>query len=141
MKKIARSKVKEKGLSYEPSTLKLYTPTLNGKFVKEGEVQLYSMFLEPWYNQRTATKHPRIEIFADCKIEAPKVKEKKIEDWASHLDPNAMATLLGDIVFNMGEGNGDDEVPLIWTPTTTMNNWEVFQNDYEDLESLWEELT
>nr|POE64072.1 thaumatin-like protein [Quercus suber] len=36
----------------------------------------------------------------------------------------------------MGEGNGDGEVPLIWTPTTAMNNWEVFQNDYEDLEEL-----
>jgi len=126
LKKIAHSKAKVKGLSYEPPTLKPYIPTLNEKFVKEGEVQLYSMFPKPWYDQRTATKLPRIEIFADCKIEAPKAKEKKIEDWASHLDPNAMATLLGDIVFNMGEGNEGDEVPLIWTPMTVMNNWEVF---------------
>ena len=69
-----------KGLSYEPSTLKSYTLTLNGKFVKEGEVKLYSMFPEPWYDQRIATKLPGIEIFVDCKIEAPKVEEKKIED-------------------------------------------------------------
>ena len=136
LKKIARSKAKVKGLSYEPSTLKPYTLTLNGKFVKEGEVKLYSMFPEPWYDQRTATKLPGIEIFADCKTEAPKVEEKKIEDWASHLDPNAMAALLDDLILNMGEGNWDDEVPLIWTPTTAMNNWEVFQNDYEDLEEL-----
>ena len=136
LKKIAHSKAKVKGLSYEPPTLKPYIPTLNGKFVKEGEVQLYSMFPGPWYDQRIATKLPGIEIFADCKIEAPKAEEKKIEDWASHLDPNAMATLLGDIVFNMGEGNEGDEVPLVWTPTTVMNNWEVLQNDYKDLEEL-----
>ena len=47
-----------------------------------------------------------------------------------------MATLLDDLIFNMGEGNWDDEVPLIWTPTTAMNNWEVFQNDYKDFEEL-----
>ena len=80
MKKIARSKAKVKGLSYEPSTLKPYTLTLNGKFVKEREVKLYSMFPEPWYDQRTATKLPGIEIFADYKTEAAKVEEKKIED-------------------------------------------------------------
>ena len=45
LKKIARSKAKVKGLSYEPSTLKPYTLTLNGKFVKEGEVQLYSIYV------------------------------------------------------------------------------------------------
>ena len=50
LKKIACSKAKVKGLSYEPFTLKPYTLTLNGKFVKEREVKLYSMFPEPWYD-------------------------------------------------------------------------------------------
>ena len=37
VRKIARAKVKAKGLPCPPEPLKPYTPTLNGKFVKAGE--------------------------------------------------------------------------------------------------------
>ena len=50
VRRMARAKVKAKGLPYPPEPLKPYTPTLNGKFVKAGESQHYWVFLEPRFD-------------------------------------------------------------------------------------------
>ena len=68
-KKTTRAKAKARGLSFDPISMKPYTPTLNGKFVKEGYTHLYYRFPEPWYDFKTLKRMPGIEIFTDCKIE------------------------------------------------------------------------
>ena len=89
-KKTTRAKAKAQGLSFEPISMKPYTPTLNGKFVKEGCTHLYYGFPEPWYDFKTMKKMPGFEIFADCKIEDGKevnVLQDNREYWIYHMDP------------------------------------------------------
>ena len=125
--KIARAKAKAQGLSFEPISMKPYTPTLNGKFVKEGCTHLYYGFPEPWYDFKTMKKMPGFEIFADCKIddgEEVNALQDKREDWVCHMDPQAMKTLLGEHVLNMKKDEGD-ELPSIFPITSNMENWTI----------------
>ena len=52
---MARSKAKAKGLSSPQESLKPYTPTLNGKFVKTRDSQSYWGFPEPRYDPKSKT--------------------------------------------------------------------------------------
>ena len=134
--KTARAKAKAQGLSFDPITMKPYTPTLNGKFVKEGCTHLYYGFPEPWYDFKTMKKMPGFEIFADCKIgdgEEVNVSQDKREDWVCHMDPQAMKTLLGEHVLNMKKDEGD-ELPSIFPITSNLENWTI----EEPLDELFE---
>lgn len=80
---------------------------MNEKFVKTGESQYYWGFPKPKFDPITKTIMPGFEVLLDCNI---KVLELKKEDttwvptnWADHMDPNAMATLLGDPICNIEE--------------------------------------
>ena len=93
VRRMARAKVKAKGLPYPPEPLKPYTPTLNGKFVKAGESQHYWVFLEPRFDPVIRTMVSRFEVLLDCNNKVPKLKK----------DPDAMPTLLGDPICNIEE--------------------------------------
>ncbi|KAK4595542.1 hypothetical protein RGQ29_013855 [Quercus rubra] len=127
--KTARAKAKAQGLSFDPISMKPYTPTLNGKFVKEGCTHLYYGFPEPWYDFKTMKKMPGFEIFADCKIddgEEVNALQDKREDWVCHMDPQAMKTLLGEHVLNMKKDEGD-ELPSIFPITSNLENWTIVE--------------
>ena len=66
VRRMARAKVKAKGLPCPPEPLKPYTPTLNEKFVKAGEGQHYWEFPEPRFDLVTRTMVPGFKILLDC---------------------------------------------------------------------------
>ena len=107
VRRMAQAKAKVKGLRCPPKPLKPYTPTLNGKFVKSGESQHYWGFPEPRFDPVTRIMVLGFEVLLDCNN---KVLELKKEDttWVpidsvDHMDPDAMATLLGDPICNIEE--------------------------------------
>ena len=104
---MARAKAKAIGLPCPSEPLKPYTPTLNGKFVKTGESQRYWRFPEPRFDPITKTMVPSFEILLDCNNKVPELKKEEITwvptDWADHMDPDAMTTLLGDHFCNIEE--------------------------------------
>ena len=53
VRKMGRAKAKAKGLSCPPEPLKLYTPTLNEKFVKARDSQCYWGFPKPRFDPTT----------------------------------------------------------------------------------------
>ena len=103
-KRMARAKAKAKGLPCPQEPLKPYTPTLNGKFVKAGESQHYWGYLEPRFDPITKIMVPSFEILLDCNNEVLELKNKDTTwvptDWANHMDPDAMTTLLGYHIYN-----------------------------------------
>ena len=107
VRKMARARAKAKGLPCPPRPLKLYTPTLNGKFVKTGESQRYWGFLVLRFDLVTKTMVPGFEILLDCNNQVPKLKKEYTTwvpiDWVDHMDPDAMTTLLGDPICNIEE--------------------------------------
>ena len=104
---MARANAKAKGLPCPPEPLKPYTPTLNGKFVKAGESQHYGGYPKPGFDPITKTMVPGFEILLDCNNEVPKLKKEDTTwvptDWADHMDPDAMTTLLRDHIYNIEE--------------------------------------
>ena len=104
---MARGKAKAKGLPCPLKPLKPYTPTLNGKFVKAGESQLYQGFLEPRFDPMTKTMVPGFEILLDCNNKVLEPKKEDITqvpiDYFDHMDLDAMTTLLGDLICNIEE--------------------------------------
>ena len=77
MRRMARAKTKAKGLPCPPEALKLYTPTLNRKFVKAGDSPRYWGFPKPRFDPETRTPVPRFELLFDCNN---KLLELKKED-------------------------------------------------------------
>ena len=55
----------------------------------------------------TKTSVPGFEILLDCNNKVPKLKKEDTTwvptDWADHMDPDAMTTLLGDHIYNIEE--------------------------------------
>ena len=107
VRRMARAKAKAKGLPCPSEPLKPYTPTLNGKFVKVGESQHYWGFPELRFDLITKTMMLGFEILLDCNNEGPELKKEDTTwvptDWADHMDPDAMTTLLGDHIYNIEE--------------------------------------
>ena len=73
---MARSKAKAKGLLSPQESLKPYTPTLNGKFVKTRDSQSYWGFPEPRYDPKSKTMVPGFELFLDYDNKLPELREK-----------------------------------------------------------------
>lgn len=136
---------KAKGLPYQPKSMRPYTPTWNGKFVKAGETFRYCGFLKPRYDPLTNEKVLGFELFFDCKIEEQKEEKKEShytpEDWANHMDPGIMRTLLGDFVININKkDDGDNDIPSIWAPTTARSNKEAYEHIFEQLEDIVKDI-
>ena len=55
----------------------------------------------------TKTSVPGFEILLDCNNKVSKLKKEDTTwvptDWADHMDPDAMTTLLGDHIYNIEE--------------------------------------
>ena len=104
---MARAKAKAKGLPCPSKPLKLYTPTLNGKFVKDGESQRYWGFPELRFDPIIKTVAPGFEILLNRNNEVPELKKEDTTwvsiDWANHMDLDTMTTLLGDHIYNIEE--------------------------------------
>ena len=72
---MTRAKAKAKGLPYPPKPLKPYTPTLNRKFVKTGDIQRCWGFLEPRFDPKSRTMVSRFELLFDCNNKLLKLKK------------------------------------------------------------------
>ena len=61
----------------------------------------------PRFNPITKTMVPSFEILLDSNNKVPKLTKEDTTwvptDWADHMDPDAMTTLLGDHVYNIKE--------------------------------------
>ena len=78
LKKMARAKAKAKGLPSPLKPSKLYNPTLNGKLDKAGGCQCYWGFPQPRYDSKLKRMFPGFELFLDCNIKLPELKERNI---------------------------------------------------------------
>ena len=69
--------------------------------------QCYWGFPMPRFNPITKTMVPSFEILLDSNNKVPKLTKEDTTwvptDWAKHMDPNAMTTLLGDPICNIEE--------------------------------------
>ena len=107
VRKMAQAKAKAKGLPCPPEPLKPYTPTLKGKFVKAEESQRYWGFPEPRFDPMTRTMMSRFEILLDCNNKVLELKKEDATwvhtDQADFIDPDAITTLIGDVIHNIEE--------------------------------------
>ena len=105
VRKMGRAKAKAKGLSCPPEPLKLYTPTLNEKFVKARDSQCYWGFPKPRFDPVTRTMMLGFEILLDYNNKVPELKKEDTTwvptDWADYMDLDAMTTLLRDAIYNI----------------------------------------
>ena len=87
--------------------MKPYTPTLNEKYVKAGDSQRYWGFPELRCDLESKTMMLGFELFFDYNNKLPQLKEEGTNwvptDWADYMDPDAMTTLLGDVIYNIEE--------------------------------------
>ena len=104
---MARAKAKVKGLPCPPEPLKPNTPTLNEKFVKTGDSQRYWGFPESRFNPESRTMVPGFKLLFDCNKKLPELKKEDrnwvLIDWVDYMDPDAMTTILGDVICNIEE--------------------------------------
>lgn len=129
----SRERIKAKAEGRIPDIrISPYKPTLNGYFVKEGEDFPFCRFPEPSIDEVTKIRIPGFEIFFTewYRITATMINdeainddywEKKNEDWAEKMDPEAIVTMFQDMVLGLEES--DFECSSIHHATMPLLNW------------------
>ena len=108
---------------------------LNGNFVKASESFPYCGFLEPW--QKNGKKLLGLEIFFSSKLTLKDALEEEedtkteVEDWADHLDREAMQLFDqdGDVFILDDEEAAKEELATMITPADGITSSWIFYDD------------
>ena len=80
---------------------------MNRKSVKARDNQHYWGFPKQRFDPETRTMMPGFKLLLDCNNKIQELKKEDTNwvptDWANYMDLDAMTTLLGDVLCNIGE--------------------------------------